>query len=141
MADITVTAANVRAGSMALGATIQTVTAGETVTAGMTVYKKASDAEWYKADCNASAEAAGSEGLAVALSNAGDGESLVIQTKGLYTVGGTVVAGQGYVASATAGGLAPSSDGASGWYTSQIGTAASTTTINISIDVTGYVRA
>jgi len=141
MADTTITAANVRAGSLAAGAKISTVTAGESITAGQIVYKKASDSEYYKADANSSAETAGSSDLAVALTNAGDGEALVIQTKGLYTVGGTVVLGQIYVASATAGGLAPASDGASGWYTSQIGTAASTTTINISINVTGYVRA
>jgi len=141
MADISVTAANVRAGSLASGANIETVTAGETITAGQSVYKKASDSEWYKADADSSAETAGSGGLAVALTNAGDGETLVIQKKGVYAAGATTVVGELYVVSSTAGGIAPASDGASGWYTSILGTGSSTTEINLNVDVTGYVRA
>ena len=141
MADVTVTAANVRAGDTTSGANVTTVKAGETITAGMSVYKKASDSEYYKADANLSAEGAGSTDIAVALTNAGDGEPMVIQDKGVYTVGGTVTLGQIYVVSATAGGIAPASDGASGWYTTILGTAASATTINLSPKVTGYLRA
>jgi len=141
MADVSVTAANVRPGSTQGGATVQTVTAGETITAGMVCYKKDSDGEYYRGDADNSAETAGSEGLVIAISNAADGESMLVQSRGTYTVGGTVVVGEVYVLSATTGGIAPVSDGASGWYSSILGTGSSTTEINLNIDVTGYVRA
>lgn len=44
-------------------------------------------------------------------------------TAGTLTIGGTVVVGTVYVVSATAGGIAPSADLATGWYTTILGVA------------------
>ena len=54
MANVSITAANVVPGA---DATTTYGTAGATITAEQTVYQKASDSEWYLADCDATAVA------------------------------------------------------------------------------------
>jgi hypothetical protein len=117
MADLTITAANVLAGS---GAQFSTGTAGATVTAGQPVYQDATDSnKWKPADGNASLAAATVIGIALHASLAG--QPLKVQTLGDITIGATVTVGGVYVLSATAGGIAPVADLASGNFTFIIG--------------------
>lgn len=135
MADITVTAANVRPVS---GATQTTVVAGETITAGQPVYKKAADSKYYKAISNSS-EASTCRGIAI--TNAGADEQLVILSAGKIIIGGTVVLGESYFVSGTAGGIQPSGDVGSGEYVCFLGIGVTTTQIKVNIDASGIAHA
>lgn len=111
MADLVITAANV----LRTSGNVAHVTAGETITQGMLLYKKSSDSEWYKAVADGTAsptdETAGSEGLGIALNAAANGQPILIQTDGELAPGATATEGVVYVASpAAAGGIAPQSD-------------------------------
>lgn len=132
MADLTITAASVAKDT----ATAQTASgiAGETITAGMALYQLASDSKLYKADAN-SAAAIGVIGVSLHASLAG--QPIVYQTSGKITIGATVAVGTIYVLSATAGGIAPSTDLASGWYTGIVGVATTTTVITLAINQFG----
>ena len=136
MADITITAANVKKGT---GAQTQEGTAGESITAGMPVYLKSSDSKLYKADANVtSAEAAI---VRVALHVASADQPLIYQTSGPLTIGGTVVAGTAYYVSATAGGICPFADLSSTNYASQVGVATSTSVLQVRLYATGATLA
>jgi hypothetical protein len=129
MADLTITATSVVRGS---DATVQTGTAGATITAGQPVYSDSSDAGQLKAaDANASDATATVVGIA--LHAAGDEQPLVYQTGGSITIGATVAVGTTYVLSATAGGIAPNVDATTGWRKSHIGVATSTTVIKLNL--------
>jgi hypothetical protein len=65
---------------------------------------------------------------------AASGQPIRYQTSGTITVGGTMTAGKIYVASATAGGIAPSADLTTNWRTSIIGVATSTTVLTLGIN-------
>jgi len=132
MADITVTAANVAASSDALTAD---GTAGETVTAGQSVYLKASDSRYWLADANASLAAAATSGIT--LNGAAAGQPIKIQTGGTINPGGTVVVGTVYVQSATAGGIAPNADSTTGWFKTIIGIGITASTIRLVIVPSG----
>jgi len=144
MADITVTAANVAKGS---GAVINhDFVAGETITAGMAVYRKESDGRWWKAQCDNTAEEVGNGSASVprfgvSLHGALAGQPLSVQTSGPYTAGGTVVAGTPYVVSATAGGICPHADLVSTNKVTFVGYGISTTQIQIAPIVTGLTVA
>jgi hypothetical protein len=128
MADITVTAANVRPYS---GYAQKAVTAGGTVTAGQLVYKDTSDSNEYKAaDCSAYAS---SVIAGIALTNAADGEQLIVQTSGYVNPGGTVTVAQVYIGSTNAGGIAPVSDHTSGNYMCVFGIGITSSKIYLSI--------
>lgn len=132
MADLTITAANVIAAS---GATIQHVTAGATITAGMSVYKDTSDSNQYKG-CDADA-AATADCDGIALNGASDGQPLAVCTgKGTgagINLGATLTVGETYVVSTTVGGIAPIGDLASGDYVTVLGVA--TTASNLALDI------
>lgn len=128
MADITVTAANVAAGS---GARYRTVTAGATITAGQSVYRDPTTNTYKLADADASQTTARVVG--VALDSASSGQPLTIQIGGKYTAGGTVVVGTVYVQSGTAGGICPAADLASGDYATVIGVGVTSTLIKLGI--------
>ena len=124
MADITQTAANVRAYA---GASTQTVTAGETIEAGDLVYKDSADDNEYKACDTSSTAKAAAEGMA--LTNAGDGESLIIVTKGEVNPGGTVAVGEIYTVSDNAGKWAPAADNGTGDFVTVCGIGTTTSKI------------
>jgi hypothetical protein len=111
MADLSITAANVRPGSDAI---IRLVQFGENVTAGQVVYLKSSDSKYWKADANAGSSAEVAVGIALT-GGSTDGYG-VIQTGGTIIIGATTVKGEIYVLSATAGGIAPCTDLTTGWY-------------------------
>lgn len=144
---LTITPANVRAGAAADDAVVRRVVAGQTVSPGKCLYKKLSDSEWYLTDANESEEAAGKEGVAIAISYAGDGQTVVVQTKGPYIAGATLVVGETYFVDAVAGtagpegGIAPSTDVATGWWVTPLGVAISTTELYLFPRAYGVVRA
>lgn len=138
MADISITAGNVLTST---GAVTTQGIAGEAVTAGQCVYKKAADGEYYKADCDASSVSGNSEidnVAGIALNTAGASQPLHVQTGGTITIGGTVTVGTPYfVSSGTAGGIMPYADLCTTDYVSLIGIATTTGAIKMSISVTG----
>jgi hypothetical protein len=109
MADLSITAANVEKASDAI---YETGIAGDTITAGESVYKDASDSnKWKKAAANSTAAVAGSAGCGIALNGAAAGQPLTVQTGGSLDLGATLTAGRIYVVSPTAaGGIAPYAD-------------------------------
>lgn len=120
------------------GAEYVTGTAGETVSAGQPVYLKASDSRYWKADANASAEA--SSAVAIMLHGADAGQPIKAQSGGQITIGGTVAVGTTYIVSATAGGIAPISDLASGSYNVILGTAITTGIILMNVFNSGVQK-
>lgn len=134
MADVSITAANVLAGSN----TTSDVVAGETVTAGQVVYQKLStDSRYYKAQADGTAEEATVAGFA--LNGAAAGQPLRIQTAGPITIGGTVAVGTPYVVSATAGAICPFADLVSTNKVSYVGNGQTAAILNILRNLTGVV--
>lgn len=132
MVDITVTAANVAQGT---GAVVAHGTAGGTITAGMALYLDSADGKLKAADCDASEAAAAVVGIA--LHGASNNQPLAYQTDGRITIGGTVTVGEIYVASGTAGGVAPEADLAQNDYVSIIGVGVTAAIIDLAIHVSG----
>lgn len=130
MADLTITAANVVAGA---NSTIERrYNAGASITAGQPVYLDAVTNTWKLADANSSVDTAEVGG--VALHAAATGQPLAVITGGDYNPGATVAVGTIYVAAATAGGIAPAADGVTGWFTSIIGVATTTSNLRVAIN-------
>lgn len=137
MADLTIVASTVAIG----GATTQTqyIQFGETVTQGQPIYLS-TDNKWYKADANVSALVAGSAGLGVALTPGTASSYGYAVVGGPIIIGATVALATTYIVSATAGGVAPIADLASSSYNSIIGTAISTTVIQVAPNVSGVIK-
>jgi hypothetical protein len=133
MADLVLTAANVAAGT---GARVEHGTAGAAVTAGQVVYAD-SATNTYKLADNNSGTADARVPAGIALHAAASGQPLAILTAGLITIGATVAIGTIYVLSATAGGIAPAADLASGNYSSVLGIATTAAMIDVNIDTSG----
>lgn len=133
MADLTITAASVLAGS---GAKKINGTAGASVTAGQVVYYDR-DANSYKLADNNSATAAVRAPACIALNGAATGQPLTVLTSGPITIGATLTAGVAYYLSDTAGGICPVADLGAGEYPSIIGLATSTSVIDVKIQSAG----
>lgn len=109
MSALTITAASVlwSSGSNPTGDQI----AGEAFAAGAAVYLKASDGKWYKAQCDGTAEEAGSEELGIALATAdAAGARVSIAKTGCVVSIGTGTAGIVYCPGRTAGSWVPTAD-------------------------------
>lgn len=133
MADLTITAANVVAGS---DATREVGMAGETIAAGKAVYRAAGTGLWMLADSNsATLEARRAGGIALCGSSLN--QPIVVQTSGPITIGATLTAGTAYYLSDTAGGICPLADVGSGEAVCLLGLAASTTVLNVGIQYPG----
>jgi hypothetical protein len=133
MSDITITAASVVKGA---GATLESGYAGETITAGMAIYKASATGLWMKADSNsATAEAKKPRGIALCGSSLN--QPVVVQTGGDITIGATVVAGTIYCLSATAGGICPQADLTTGDDVAVVGVAKSATVLGLSLYAPG----
>lgn len=111
MADISITATNVISTT---GAVYGSGTTGAAVTAGQALYLD-SNTNTLKLAITTSAAAA--DAVGIALHAAGSGQPMKYQTAGDITIGGTIVAGQTYVTSTTAGGIAPVTDATAGQFT------------------------
>ncbi|MCA9314214.1 MAG: hypothetical protein H6806_13590 [Planctomycetes bacterium] len=118
MADLVITASQVKAGA---GAVEGTGVAGATVTAGQSVYEDAADGKIKLADCNLSLAAAKAKG--VSLHGALAGQPLRYQKGGKFVAGAGAAPAKGtiYVVSGTAGGIAPAADLVSGMHTTILG--------------------
>lgn len=133
MADITITAASVVAGSDSVQ---EQGIIGETITAGQAVYQNSTDRKWYKADNNsATAEVRIAKGIA--LNGGGVNQPLRIHREGDITIGGTMTAGVAYYLGDTPGGICPVADLASGEYPCLMGIAKSTTVLSVKIHYSG----
>lgn len=125
MANLTITAANVLAGS---NATTRQGTAGATITAGQVVYFDDTTSTYKLADCN-SATAAVRSPAGIALNGASSGQPLMVLTGGDITIGATLTAGVAYYLSGTAGGICPVADLTTGDYPTVLGIAKSTSVL------------
>lgn len=133
MTDISITPANVLAGS---AAQTENGSAGEAITQGKTVYKSSTTNLYMLADSNsATAEARTPTGIA--LNSAAAGQPLTIQKAGDITIGGTMTAGVAYYQSDTPGGICPVADVGSGEYSCIVGIAKSATVLSIGIKASG----
>lgn len=129
MADLTITAANVVAGS---NARTERGTAGETITAGHVVYHDDTTKKWTKADSN-SATADARQAIGIALHGAALNQPITVQTGGDITIGATLTAGTDYYLSDTPGGICPRADIGAGEYVCLLGLAKSTTVLSLNI--------
>lgn len=129
MADLTITAANVVAGS---DAAFAHGTAGEAITAGKAVYLSSTTNKWMLADADSTtAEARRAAG--VALNGASANQPVAVQKAGDITIGAALTAGTAYYLSDDAGGICPAADLGSGDYVCLIGLAKSATVLAIGI--------
>lgn len=135
MADLVITAANVKPGTDAV---VEQVKWGATVTAGQPVYQNATDRKFYPADANGTGTR---EVYGIALSGGAVDQVGVVQRSGRIAIGATVVVGETYVLSGTAGGVAPVADITSGSNVVHLGVAATATEIKMSINNTAIVKA
>lgn len=142
MAELTITSAS----CLATGTFTKDVgQAGETITAGMGVYKKSTDNKFYKMQNDGTAEESGSgvvQGISLTDSVLA-GQYFVFLTSGTITIGAVVVAGTYYYVGATAGALCLYSDIATGGtkYVTIVGYATTTAIIKVAIDATGILKA
>jgi hypothetical protein len=83
---------------------------GATIAQGNPVYRDDADGKWKLADNNVSALLAGSKGFGVALTAGSDGQPGLVHVGGDINLGGTLVVGETYALSATAGALCPIAD-------------------------------
>lgn len=128
MADLSITAANVATQSDTVK---EYGVAGEALTAGQAVYKKAADGKWYKADCNsATAEVRVAGG--VCLTGSASGQPCAVATGGTLGIGATVAVGVVYYLSGTAGGIRPVADNTTGDYVQAIGIGTTTAILRLS---------
>jgi len=130
MADISITAANVKTGT---GAAVTTGTAGGTITAGQPVYIDASDSNKIKAaDANASAATAAAVGIALNGASANQPVSYCTRDSAGFTVGATLAIGDVLYVSNTAGGITVTpGDLTTGSYVVVLGIMTSTTLAKI----------
>lgn len=124
MADITITAGNV----LRVSGDVVRGTSGATITAGHALYYD-SAAGTYKLCDNDNASSTVRTFFGIALNGASSGQPVDIQINGVINIGATVGVGTVYTTSATAGGIAPSSDLSAGEYTHIIGVAITTANI------------
>lgn len=132
--DYTVTAASVTKGT---GATvISSYNAGAAIAVGQAVYLDSSNL-WQLADANGASALRQATGIALNTAS-GSGQPLSVITAGDdFTPGFTIAANTVVVLSATAGGLAPAADLASGWYGNVIGVGCGSNKIKLIFKYTG----
>ena len=111
---------------------------GATIAVGQTIVK--SGTTYVLADANASAALAASQGIAMTPGVSG-GYGLMASGGGIILVGTTMVVGESYIVSDTAGGIMPNADKSTGDYITKLGTAATATQLDLAIVATGIISA
>lgn len=137
MADLSVTATSVIPSARAIRDSEHQ--AGETVTAGVIVYLKASDNKWWKADANLSVFASvdGAQ-IGIAENGGGAGQRItVVLDDPALALGSILTEGTAYAVSATAGLIAPIADITTADNLVLLGGATSATTLRFRPLVTG----
>jgi hypothetical protein len=107
---------------------------GSTIAAGQPIV--ASSGKYVLADANASAALAAAEGIAMT-PGVDNGFGVMAFGGPIILVGTTMVVGETYLVSPTAGGIMPNADRATGDFVTRLGTASSATQLNLSIQATG----
>ena len=140
MADLTITAANVKSedpvGTLNVTGTKEGF-AEVAITAGKSVYLDGTTVKL--ADNNASIDFTG-KNIGIALNDAAAGQPVKFKTAGKITLG-TGTESEIYVVSATAGGIAPAADLASGNTTVILGIGAGSNQLDMTISGTYYTKA
>lgn len=113
---------------------LRVVQYGGTVSVGQPVVQSSS--KYVAADANASSTLAAAEGIAMT-PGVTDGYGIIATSGSIILVGTTMVVGETYLVSPTAGGIMPNIDRATGAYVTRLGTASSTTQLDLSIKATG----
>lgn len=126
--DLSITAANV---VPAAGYQYVDMTAGAAITAGQVIYKDSAAETAKLADCDGTAALAVVVGIA--LNNAASGQPVRVMTAGDLNIGATLTAGEIYVLSGTAGGVAPEGDLAQNDRVCLIGVATSSSNLRLDI--------
>jgi len=134
MPALTITSANLALTSSSQLLEIEPHLFGEAGTAGAAYYRKASDNKLWLGD-NGTAEEAVVIGILVTPTVAANGSGLLV-IAGQLIIGGTMVEGVTY-ALATGGQIIPIDELVSTELTTIIGTASSTTVLDLAIQVTG----
>jgi hypothetical protein len=133
MADLSITAASV----VLVSGGSATLTAGATLTPGMSVYTDASG----KAQKSLNDTAAHAKASGIVLNSATNGQPVTIATAGAQvTIGATVVAGAPYCVSSNAAGIAPEADFMAGQFVTQIGRAVNATDIVLELKAYGIAH-
>jgi hypothetical protein len=112
---------------------------GATISAGQSVYLDSADKKFKLADCNASVTTAAIRGIAVTPGVDG-GYGYVATGGSVILVGTTMAVGEVYYVGGTAGSIIPHGDLTTNDYVSRIGTAASTTQLDLDLKATGIQR-
>ena len=133
MADLSITAANVVAGS---GAQQEPGVAGVAIAAGQWVYLDPTDSKYKLAD-NDSPTVAARSPRGIALNSAAANQPLAIARSGPVTLGSGFTPGLAYYLSATAGGMCPVADLGTGKTATLLGMFTSATSFKIAIQESG----
>jgi len=132
MANLTQTPGSV----LLVSGSVEHGTSGASITAGMPVYKDASDSNKIKiADANDTAAKAAAVGIA--LNGASAGQPVAYQTAGVINLGATLTVGTIYCVSDTAGSIMPHGDLSAGEYVSVLGTAITAANLQLKISNSG----
>lgn len=107
---------------------------GGTVSLGEPVYQSAG--QFLAADANASSAAASAVGVAMT-PGVSSGYGIIATAGSIILVGTTMTVGESYILSRNAGKICPNADKTTGDYVTQLGTAASTTQLDLAILATG----
>jgi len=133
MVDLTITPANVVAGSNAMRAD---GTAGVAILAGQLLVKDSTTKKMVLADNNA-VDVTLRKPVGIALHASSPSQPIAFLTSGDITIGATVVAGTDYFLSGTPGGICPRADVTTGMNVVLVGLAKSTTVIAVDLQVPG----
>ena len=132
MADLSITATSVIAGSDSVG---ENGFLGATVTAGQLVYKDSADGLWKLADANGVAAARTPGGIA--LNGGVPGQPVRVHKSGDITLNAVLTVNTAYFLSDTPGGICPAADVGSGEYGTFVGIAKSTTVLKVNLTSSG----
>lgn len=136
MADVVITPANVQKSTTS---STDRGTAGATITAGMQLYKDATDS--YKLKPAIASSLASAAAVGAALHGASNGQPVEYTTDGLYTAGGTLVIGQVYcVSAAVAGATAPYADLVTGNFVTIMGGGQTASLLKLKINALGVAK-
>ena len=133
MADLSITATSVVAGSDSVG---ENGFLGATVTAGQLVYKDSADGLWKLVDANSATAAARTPG-GIALNGGVSGQPVRVHKSGDLTLNAVLTVNTAYFLSDTPGGICPAADVGSGEYGTFVGIAKSTTVLKVNLTSSG----
>lgn len=129
MADLTITPANVVAGS---NAALAAGSAGETIAAGDVVYLASATKKWMLADAD-SVTAEARKAIGIALNGASLNQPVDVLTGGDITLGSVLTAATAYYLSDEPGKICPVGDLATGDYVCLLGLAKSTSVLTVDV--------